>query len=107
MSKLLEKKCVPCREGTPPLTAEAVEHLRKEVPEWNVIENTEIQRTFPFENFAEGLSFVNQIGRLADEEDHHPTIELSYKKATVRLTTHAIDGLSENDFILAAKIDQI
>jgi len=79
----------------------------KEIPGWGVIDGKVLRREFTCDNFAQGLAFVNNIGKIAEEENHHPDIELHYKKVVVTLTTHNIGGLSENDFILAAKIDNV
>ena len=105
--QLAQKDCVPCRGGTPPLTAEQIEPYRPEVPDWEVVENHHIRRTFTFDDFAQALDFTQRIGQLAEEQGHHPDIHLSYGKVAVELCTHKIDGLSEADFVLAAKIDQL
>jgi 4a-hydroxytetrahydrobiopterin dehydratase len=102
-----DKHCVPCEDdGFPPLTKEQAADFMLHVPLWSVNdESTEIHRVFRFKNFAEALAFTNKIGALAEEEGHHPDIQLSWGKVGVSLTTHSIKGLSENDFVLAAKID--
>ncbi|HCM36760.1 MAG: hypothetical protein A3J30_03245 [Candidatus Wildermuthbacteria bacterium RIFCSPLOWO2_02_FULL_47_9c] len=105
MGNLAAKKCVPCEGGTPPLEAEKVQEYLKEVEGWEVQENKLIGKIFKFKTFREAISFVNRVANLAEEEQHHPDIIIRYRKVTFELTTHAIKGLSENDFIMASKID--
>ena len=105
MGNLAAKKCVPCEGGTPPLEAEKVQEYLKEVEGWEVQENKLIGKIFKFKTFREAISFVNRVANLAEEEQHHPDIIIRYRKVTFELTTHAIKGLSENDFIIASKID--
>lgn len=108
MNSLRDKTCVPCEGGTAPLAPEqAFALLEKIQDDWNITcDNKAIERTFERENFKDALTFVNNIGDIAEAEGHHPDIRLhDYKKVTVTLTTHAINGLSENDFIVATKID--
>lgn len=104
---LSKKKCKPCEEGGPPLTLTEVKKLQKEVPEWRVAPDGKlIMRDFEFKDFVDAIVFVNDVAQLAEEEGHHPDIMIhSYNKVRVDLTTYAMNGLSENDFILAAKID--
>jgi len=106
---LLEKKCVPCEGGMPPLSEADENKYLEDVPQWSLIrEDTHrIERCFEFKNFKEAMIFVNRVVGLAEEENHHPDIEISWNKVTFTLWTHAIGGLSENDFIVAAKIDRI
>ncbi len=104
---LSEKSCIPCRGGIPPLTTDEIRPLAAEVPEWNVVEDHHIERTFEFPDFARALEFVQRVGRLAEAEGHHPDIHLAWGRAGVSIWTHKVDGLTESDFILAAKIDQI
>lgn len=106
-NNLISKKCVPCEGGMPHLMAEEIETLRKQVSEWEVIDRHHLTRRFKFKNFAEALAFVNKVGALAEQEGHHPDIEFGWGYVTVKLFTHKIDGLSENDFIMAAKIDAL
>ncbi|MCL5774304.1 MAG: 4a-hydroxytetrahydrobiopterin dehydratase [Firmicutes bacterium] len=104
---LLEKKCVPCEGGVPPFTIEEAEKYLSQVKEWNPGENF-IEKEFKFKNFRQALEFVNKVGKIAESEAHHPDIFIhSYRKVKIILSTHAIKGLSENDFIIAAKIDQL
>lgn len=108
MSNLLSKKCIPCSVGTPPLNEEEVKEHHKSLKEgWKVIDFKRIEKTYKFKNFAEALDFTNKVGELAEEEGHHPNIHLSWGKVVIKLWTHKIDGLHENDFILAAKIDEL
>jgi len=106
VSQLAQKTCVPCSGSTPRLGADQISELRDELAgEWVVVDQHHIEKTFSFKDFLEALAFVNCVGGIAEAEGHHPDIELSYGRATVRIHTHAIDGLSESDFVLAAKID--
>ena len=110
MSKgLLEKKCKPCEGGVDPLTADAASKLMQALnPAWHIAATSkQIYRDFSFPTFARTMEFVNAVAQLAEAEDHHPDLEVSYGKCVVHYTTHAIDGLSENDFICAAKIDRL
>jgi 4a-hydroxytetrahydrobiopterin dehydratase len=107
MSDLFKKKCIECQTGTPPLKTEALKKLKSQInPHWELVKQAQITREFLFKNFKQALEFTNQIGQLAEQEGHHPNIELSWGRAKVTLFTHKINGLSENDFILAAKIDE-
>ena len=103
----MKKKCVPCEGGAPPFSSkDAIERLL-EFPGWQ-LSGKAIEREFNFKNFAEALNFINKVGIVAEQEDHHPDINFhDYKKVRISLSTHAISGLSENDFILAAKIEAI
>jgi 4a-hydroxytetrahydrobiopterin dehydratase len=104
---LAKKKCAPCEGGVPPLSAEAAKELLKQLkPEWMLIDGGRIlANTYAFRDFVETMAFVNKVAALAEEEQHHPDLSVSYSNLGVELSTHAIGGLSENDFILAAKID--
>lgn len=104
---LTDKKCVACEGGIPPLTPTEISVFQPQVPLWKVLEDgLSISREFQFKDFKEALSFMNRVGILAEEEGHHPDMNLfAYRKVLITLSTHAIGGLSENDFILAAKID--
>lgn len=105
--KLREKICVPCAAGTPPLKPQEIEKLLKQLPSgWEVNEDKKISKTFKFKNYPDTLAFVNRAALIAQEEGHHPDMEVHYGRVVVELWTHKIGGLSENDFILAAKIDQ-
>ncbi len=105
--ELSQKKCVPCEGGTPPLTREQIEPYLPQVPRWELIENKMIRKKFKFKDFKEAMAFVNKVAGLAEEEGHHPDIHVSWNKVTLELSTHAIKGLSGNDFIVAAKIEKL
>ncbi len=108
MSDLTEKQCKPCEGGVVPLSAPAVASLLDQLDGWILgAEDREISRSFRFRNYHETMAFVNAIARIAHQENHHPDLEVAYDRCMVRFTTHAISGLSENDFICAAKVDQI
>lgn len=110
MSELSKFRCVPCRGDEPPLSETEIAELRPEAPEWNVVDVDGIlrlERRFKFKNFAEALKFTNQVGQIAEEEGHHPTILTEWGKVTVAWWTHKIRGLHRNDFIMAAKTDQL
>lgn len=104
---LAEKKCQPCRSGTPPLSqTEVASYLSQISPEWQ-LEGSKIRREFRFSSFPEAIAFVTQVAEIAEQEDHHPDITINYRRVRLQLTTHAAGGLTENDFILAAKIDAL
>jgi 4a-hydroxytetrahydrobiopterin dehydratase len=107
MIDLTQEECRPCEEkGFPPLTNEQAQDFMMHVPLWRMNASaTEIERTLTFKDFKDALAFVNSVGALAQEEGHHPDIILSWGKVVLKLSTHSIGGLSENDFILASKID--
>ena len=109
VSHLKQGHCVPCEGGTKPLAPKEFQMYLPQLPEWKVASNNlSISREFVFDNFKEALVFTNEIGKIAEEEGHHPNIFLhDWKYLTTTLTTHAINGLSINDFVLAAKIDSI
>ncbi len=104
---LAGKNCVPCRGGIPPLQGEELENLKSQVPGWQVVQGHHLTRTYPFPDFRTALDFTNRVGELAERQGHHPDLYLSWGKVEVRIWTHKIDGLTESDFILAAKIDQL
>lgn len=107
MSELASKQCVPCRGGVPPLAGEELEKLAGQVPQWQVVNGHHITRQFTFPDFAQALAFVNKVGAIAEQQGHHPDILVTWGKAEVTTYTHKINGLTESDFILAAKIDQL
>jgi 4a-hydroxytetrahydrobiopterin dehydratase len=107
MGDLASKTCVPCKGGVPPLAAKELEALAKQVPEWKVVNGHHLMRLFTFPDFRQALAFVNKVGEIAEEQGHHPDILLSWGKAEITTWTHKIDGLTESDFILAAKIDKV
>ena len=104
---LTQKRCIPCEAGTPPLDAAAVAELAKNVPDWKVISAQKLSRELKFRNFQDAMAFVNRVADIAETEGHHPDIHISYSVVTIELWTHAVKGLSENDFILAAKIEHL
>jgi 4a-hydroxytetrahydrobiopterin dehydratase len=105
--QLADKKCVPCRGGLPPLKGNELETLHQSVPAWIVEKEHHIHRDFRFPDFKQALAFVDRVGALAEEQGHHPDILLAWGKAAITLWTHKIDGLTESDFIMAAKIDRV
>lgn len=107
MAQLAQQKCVPCRGGVPPLTPAQIVPLLEQVDSWEVIGNHHLLKTFKFSDFSTALAFVNQIGGIAEEQNHHPDIYLAWGKVDIKIWTHKIDGLTESDFILAAKIEQL
>jgi 4a-hydroxytetrahydrobiopterin dehydratase len=104
---LAEKHCVPCRGGVPPLQGEDLEKMKAQVPNWQVVDGHHLTRSFVFPDFKTALDFVNRAGAVAEEEGHHPDLYLAWGKVDVKTWTHKIDGLTESDFILAAKIDRL
>ena len=111
MDDLLKKKCVPCEGGAIPFDTSEIHQYQKKVDGWDIIKNDKdiffLEKNFIFKNFIDSQHFINKIGEIAEEESHHPDISFGWGYAKIIITTHAIEGLSENDFILAAKIDQI
>ena len=110
MSELLKKKCVPCEGGVTPFEISEIHKYQKKVDGWDVSKNEKniyfLEKKFKFNNFLESQKFVNEVGKISEEEGHHPDINFGWGYAKIIITTHAIEGLSENDFILAAKIDK-
>jgi 4a-hydroxytetrahydrobiopterin dehydratase len=107
MPDLAAKQCVPCRGGVPSLKGNELAALHRQVPQWNLVDEHHIVRSFTFSDFRKALDFVNQVGELAEQQGHHPDILLAWGKAEITLWTHKINGLTESDFIMAAKIDQL
>ncbi|MCG6187095.1 4a-hydroxytetrahydrobiopterin dehydratase [Maribellus maritimus] len=108
MLLLKEQKCEPCNGNEEPLKSEKIEkYLERLKNDWKVIDNKTIKYSFPFENFKRSMAFAQEVARIAENEDHHPDLCVHYKSVDVELSTHAIGGLSENDFIMAAKIDEL
>lgn len=108
MENLSKQKCEPCEGGVEPLTRAQFENYLDQVQDWDVIDDKRIEKLFQFKNFKEALVFVNNVGDLAESEGHHPDINLhGWNKVLITLWTHAIGGLSLNDFIVARKIDEI
>ena len=107
-TELAEKTCTPCRGGVPPLTPEEAEGYRSQAPEWTLLDGaTRIERTYRFKNFREAFAFVARAAELAEAEGHHPDFSFGWGYATVSLRTKKIQGLHENDFIMATKLDRI
>ena len=107
MSELANKECVPCKGGVPPLKGEMLESLAGQVEGWNVIGEHHLEKTYKFPDFVQALDFVNKVGELAEAQNHHPDIEFSWGKAKITIWTHKIDGLTESDFVFAAKVDAL
>ena len=107
MNELTAKKCVACEGGTPPMDVVQIKEYMDKVEGWNLVRLEKIFKEFKFKDFKEALLFVNRVGSLAEEEGHHPDFAILYNRVILNLTTHAIGGLSENDFIMAAKIDKM
>lgn len=105
MSELAKKKCIPCQGGIAPLTGEDLDQLAEQIPQWSVVNGHHLERELTFPNFRQALDFTNKIGELAEAEGHHPDIYLAWGKVGIKVWTHKIDGLTESDFILAAKTD--
>ncbi len=104
---LASKTCVPCRGGVPPLGGQELEAYRKQALGWNVVDQHHITKTFKFPDFRKALEFTNRVGEVAEEQGHHPDIFLTWGKVDITLWTHKINGLTESDFIMAAKIDRL
>jgi 4a-hydroxytetrahydrobiopterin dehydratase len=102
---LAEKHCVPCRGGVPPLQGEELEKMKAQLPDWQVADGHHLTRSYTFPDFKTALDFVNRVGAIAEAEGHHPDLYLAWGKVDVKTWTHKIDGLTESDFILAAKIE--
>jgi len=111
MNDLLKKKCTPCDGGVIPFDISEIHKYQKKVDGWDVLKNDKkiffLEKNFKFKNFIESQNFINQVGKVSEDEGHHPDITFGWGYAKINITTHAIEGLSENDFILAAKIDKI
>ena len=105
---LANEKCVPCKGGVPPLKGEELVRLSRELgSNWRVVDEHHLEKEFRFRNFAEALAFTNKVGAIAEQEGHHPDIYLAWGKVRVTIWTHAIDGLTRSDFVLAAKIERL
>ena len=104
---LIQKNCVPCEGGVPRLGPAEIQALLPQLPGWRVVEDRKLERRFEFKNFASAMAFVNRMATLAESEAHHPDFCVRYALVDVSVSTHDIAGLSENDFILAAKINQL
>lgn len=105
---LASKECIPCKGGVPPLQGEELAELRSKLEQgWEVIDEHHLEKTFMFKDFRSALDFTNQVGELAEAVDHHPDIHLAWGKVKIMLYTHKIDGLTESDFIFAAKVEMM
>ena len=105
-TNLREKKCAPCEKGTPPLKGDDLKALRTQLSDdWKVVDERHLEKEYSFKDFREALAFTNRVAEVAEQEGHHPDIYLTWGKVRLQLSTHSIGGLSENDFILAAKAD--
>jgi len=111
MSDLSDKKCIPCEGGVIAFDISEIHKYQKKIDGWNITKNEKkkyfLEKNFKFKNFLQSQNFINKVGKISEIENHHPDILFGWGYAKVSITTHAIEGLSENDFILAAKIDQI
>ena len=107
MTELAKRTCVPCKGGVPPLEGKELADLERQVPGWKVVEQHHIEKSYSFPDFVSALEFVKAIGAVAEEQGHHPDILLRWGNVKITMWTHKIDGLTESDFILAAKIDEI
>ena len=106
MNPLAQKKCKPCEGGVKPFTADEANKLLKDLKGW-ALENGKLAKTYPFQNYYETMAFVNAIAYIAHKADHHPDLEVGYNRCRVRYSTHSVGGLSENDFICAAKVEAL
>ena len=111
MSDLIKKKCIPCEGGVLPFDISEIHKYQKKVDGWDFLKNEKntffLHKKFNFKNFLDSQDFINKVGRISEDEGHHPDISFGWGYAEIKITTHAIEGISENDFILAAKIDHL
>ena len=107
MSEFASKSCVPCRGGVPSLKGSDISRLHKHITRWDVVQEHHLSRTYKFPDFRTALNFVLRVGEMAEEQAHHPDIYLSWGKVQITIWTHKIDGLTESDFIFAAKCDAL
>lgn len=108
MARLAEKECVPCKGGVPPLRGEELRELQEELGiGWQVIDEHHLEKEFEFDDFADALAFTNRVGQMAEEQGHHPDIHLTWGKTRIQVWTHKIDGLTESDFVFAAKAQEL
>jgi len=106
MAGLADRQCVPCKGGVAPLTAEQIAPLLAQIDSWTVVENHHLEKQYKLKNFADALALVNRIGAVAEEQNHHPDLFLAWGKVGVKIWTHKINGLTESDFVFAAKCDR-
>lgn len=108
MSDLADKKCVPCQGGVDPLKGEALEELAGRIhDDWDLVDEHHLEREFDFDDFQQALDYTNKVGEMAEEQDHHPEIYLTWGEVKLKIYTHKIDGLTESDFVWAAKADRL
>ena len=111
MSDLTKKKCIPCEGGIIPFDISEIHKYQKKVDGWDIAEDNNkiffLNKKFKFKNFLDSQNFINKVGEISEDEGHHPDLLFGWGYAEIKITTHAIEGLSENDFILAAKIDKL
>ncbi len=107
MSDLAAQTCLPCQGGVPPLAGKELEELRRKLPDWEVVTGQHLRHAFTFPDFEQALAFVNRVGDLAEQQGHHPDIFLTWGKVEITIWTHKVEGLTESDFILAAKVEQL
>ncbi len=107
MTTLAQKKCTPCEGGVPPLSPHEIGELLPKLDKWAVEQAHHLRKAYTFPDFAQALAFVNKVGDIAEQEAHHPEIQLGWGKVVIEIWTHKVDGLTESDFILAAKIDSL
>ena len=107
MPDLAERECIPCRGGVPSLKSDEIREFSEQLKEWQVIDEHHLQKAYGFKDFRESLDFVNRVGELAEQQGHHPDICFGWGKAEVSIWTHKVNGLTESDFVLAAKIDRL
>jgi 4a-hydroxytetrahydrobiopterin dehydratase len=107
MTELADKQCVPCKGDVPPLRGKDLEKFQADLPNWTVTNEHHLHREFRFPDFKQALEFVNRVGEIAESQGHHPDILLKWGKVEITLWTHKIDGLTESDFIMAAKIEKL
>jgi 4a-hydroxytetrahydrobiopterin dehydratase len=108
MNELATKECVPCEGGVPPLKGEALRELQGKLgADWKVVREHHLEKEYTFKNFREALDFTNKVGEVAEARNHHPDIYLAWGKVKVTIWTHKIDGLTESDFVLAAKVEEL
>jgi 4a-hydroxytetrahydrobiopterin dehydratase len=107
-SDLAKKECKPCKSGTPALKGDALKQMQNQLDDgWRVLDEQRLEKQFKFPDFRHALDFVNRVGEIAEEQNHHPDIYFTWGKARIQIWTHSVQGLSENDFILAARIDEL
>lgn len=107
MEELASRNCVPCHGGVPRLRREEINRFLAELQDWEVVEEHHLRKTYEFKNFRQAFDLVNRVGELAEQQAHHPDICFGWGRVEITIWTHAIDGLSEGDFILAAKVDKL